>query len=96
MKRIRRAPWFKPFTALLGGEPWTVRSKPVVIDGDECWGAAVFGKREILIDPDTRHEGNEREIVIHECLHAIYPHADELVIAYAAREIDNVLEILDL
>jgi hypothetical protein len=94
----RRRALFKPTPVVLSGEPWTVKSVSGIVDenGEECWGVAVFGKSEIHLDPDTRDEGNEREILIHECLHVFFPHVDEEVIKTAAKELDDTLEAMGL
>lgn len=92
----RRRALFKPTPVVLSGEPWTVKSGAVRLDGEDCWGVADFGSKTIRLDPDTKKEGNEREIFIHECLHVLFPQVDEEVIKAGAKELDDALETMGM
>lgn len=81
-----------PITVVLGGETWQVLWRRV----RGCWGVTCYGSKEIRMDPSTKIEGNEREIFLHECLHALFPHVDEEIIASAGKELDDALEAMDL
>jgi hypothetical protein len=60
------------------------------------WGHTDYDRHEIVIDPRCRAAGLEREIVIHEMLHKLFPWMDEGPVAVAAKEIDDALDEFDL
>jgi len=92
MSRSPRRPRNPGVSVQLGGESWRIVSKRMRSD----WGLADFDDKIISIDPRTREVGREREIVIHECLHALFPHLDEAVILAAGKELDDALEAMGL
>lgn len=68
---------------------WTGRfsTKPL----SHKWGYCDYVKKEIVIGPDTVAEGCEREVIIHEMLHKLFPWMREFMVTAAALEIDYAL-----
>jgi hypothetical protein len=90
-KATRRRPT-PAIPVTLGGAEWKILWRRV----RGCWGITWFGTKEIRIDPSCKKAGNEREIVLHECLHAIFPFFDEATVNNAAIELDAALEAMEL
>jgi hypothetical protein len=82
----------EPKTVQLHSEQWTVRYARMRTK----WGECNLSDRIITIDPGTRKDHREREIAIHEAMHALFPYLDEEVIAAAAVDLDDFLETLEL
>ena len=85
-----------PVSVHLGGAEWKIRPGRTRVDGCECWGVTVFDDREIIIDPGTKKQGNEREILLHESIHVLCPYLDEEVVAAMAVDLDNMLDAMGL
>lgn len=81
-----------PIPVVLHGEQWIVRYARM----RRNWGLCNLTDRTITVHPGTRRDNREREIALHEALHAIMPYLDEDTIAAAAVELDDYLEALDL
>jgi hypothetical protein len=70
-------------------QPWKVRfGKPM----RGHWGHIEYDKREIVIHPKCEEKGIDREVLLHEVLHALFPWLDEEVVVDAGICIDDVLE----
>lgn len=89
MSRYRQ----KPLRITLGGKPWKIRWARAQHEGTPCWGVTDHTSRVITIDPGAAAAGVERETILHECLHAIFPFLNEDVVMAAGGEMDDVLSI---
>lgn len=76
---------------MLGGNPWRFRWAKAQHKGDKCWGITNHTEREIKVDPGAAAAGKERNTIIHEGLHAIFPFLNEECVTAAANEIDDLL-----
>lgn len=83
------------FRAHIGGKACEIRYSRRL---KKNWGFTLIGNpyNEIVISTTCRDAGKEREIVIHEALHILFPHLDESIILQAAVDLDNLLSTLDL
>jgi hypothetical protein len=91
-----KAPRRRPTPAIsvtLGGDPnWKILWRRV----RGCWGITCFGTKEIRLDPSCKPARKEREIALHEGIHAIAPYLDEEIVKNMAIELDAMLEALEL
>ena len=72
----------------LGGKRWIVDDRANL---KTAWGYCHYDKKLIQVCRSTLREEKYREILLHECLHAIFPFLAEDNVAEAAIELNNVL-----
>lgn len=74
----------------LGGRQWTVDTAAPI---RKVWGYCHYDRMHIDIAKGTHRAGKYRDVLIHECLHAIYPFLTEDAINRGATELDHMLNI---
>lgn len=79
----------------LGGKRWKLHlNKRDNASGD--YGQCHVNDKKLIVFARAFREKLERETLIHECLHALFPFLDEEAVTAAATEMDNVLNRLSL
>lgn len=82
-----------PVQVLLHGAQWIVHRASRM---RKKWGECNWTDRVLKIHRGAKKAKREREIAIHEALHAIFPFIGEDYIDAAAVELDDYLEALEL
>lgn len=73
----------------LGGREWTVDTASSL---RKVWGFCEYDRMRIQISRSSHKAGKYRDVLIHECLHAIYPFLTEDAINRGATELDKMLD----
>ena len=82
-------------TVELAGDAWTVYAGKRD-NAAKDYGHCVVDDRVIVIFNRSYREGSERETLLHECLHALFPWMEEDYITKAAEDLDNALDALGM
>ena len=76
----------------LNDESWVIDDRAKMrVD----WGRCKPASNEILICRSAVPAGIYREVLIHECLHALFPFLDEAYVDEAAIELEEVLKTFE-
>jgi hypothetical protein len=73
----------------LGGRQWKIDTHAPI---RKVWGYCHFDKMLIQVSKGTHKSGKYRDVLIHECLHAIYPFLSEDAVNRGATELDRMLD----
>ncbi len=72
----------------LGGRSWKIDTHAPI---RKCWGYCHYRNNTIQVSKRAWASGKARDVLIHECLHAIFPYLNENEIDRAGTELDKML-----
>lgn len=79
------------------GKPWRLRvtNRPIVIDGEDCWGECNYRRREVVVSSKCDNHGLARDTLLHEMIHKIMPFLSEEAVEHLASSLDFVLDLAE-
>lgn len=82
----------KTYSVTLAGKPWTIRFSARL---RKHYGFCHHSKKEIVIS-SKESPSDTLNVLIHECLHALFPNFEEAFVNAAADELHEILDVVDI